>query len=173
MTAHEPPRAARSEAPGERPRPGPDPARHSARDAAGTALATAALDAMPDSVIVTDLGMTVRAWNPGAERLYGIDAQEAIGRSVTDLLDSRIVGRPPDLEGVLAATLTNGTWRGRIVDRPRIGSRAGHEIGVEVRTAVIRDANRRPVATLALGRDVAEQGRPDLGDEERLHEELL
>jgi len=36
----------------------------------------------PDAIIVADRQGTVRVWNPGAERVFGFSAAEAVGRSL-------------------------------------------------------------------------------------------
>ena len=40
----------------------------------------------PTAIITLDPGSTVTSWNPGAERLFGYSAEEAIGRHIDDLL---------------------------------------------------------------------------------------
>jgi PAS domain S-box-containing protein len=42
-----------------------------------------------DAILVGDRDLTIRGWNPAAERLYGWTAAEAVGRSFTMLV-------PPD-----------------------------------------------------------------------------
>jgi PAS domain-containing protein len=43
----------------------------------------------PVAIIVINPDATVRAWNPGAEKLFGYTAQEAIGRDIDDLVATR------------------------------------------------------------------------------------
>jgi len=43
------------------------------------------LEAIGQAVIVTSIDRHILAWNPGAERLYGWTAAEAIGRRATEL----------------------------------------------------------------------------------------
>jgi PAS domain S-box-containing protein len=44
------------------------------------------LDAAPDAVIIADTSHRIKGWNPGAERLFGYPAAEALGRSADELL---------------------------------------------------------------------------------------
>jgi PAS domain S-box-containing protein len=47
------------------------------------------LDAIEQAVIVTDMQGNVVYWNPYAEQLYGWSAQEAIGKTMVDLIGSQ------------------------------------------------------------------------------------
>ena len=87
---------------------------------------------MTDSVTVTDLHRRVVVWNEAAERLYGIAADDAIGRPIDELIDSAVVGESTSASGARAMALTVGSWRGRVADRPRTGPHAGAELVSEV-----------------------------------------
>jgi len=73
----------------------------------------------------------VLVWNAEAERLYGIAASDAVGRTIYELFDSTIVGQPLRQEAPRRITIETGVWRGRTIDVPRIGARIGREIAVE------------------------------------------
>ncbi len=45
------------------------------------------IGAAEDAIILLDLEGAVRAWNPAAERLYGVGAEEAIGRPFESFID--------------------------------------------------------------------------------------
>jgi PAS domain S-box-containing protein len=45
-------------------------------------LGDAVLGAVSDAIVYADREGVVRYWNPGAERLFGFAAAEALGRSV-------------------------------------------------------------------------------------------
>lgn len=47
------------------------------------------LDLSPAAIIVTDLESKIVSWNPGAEKLFGYGAEEAVGRPLDDLVASR------------------------------------------------------------------------------------
>ena len=57
----------------------------------------AAVLAGPDAVLAADRGGTVRFWNPGAERIFGFAAAEAIGASLDIIIPERL--RPRHWEG--------------------------------------------------------------------------
>ena len=50
------------------------------------------LELSPAAIVVTDLNSIVRSWNPGAERVFGYTAEEAVGSHLDDL-----VAASPDL----------------------------------------------------------------------------
>src|SRR3954466_11076130 len=45
-------------------------------------LGDAVLDAVSDAIVYADRDGVIRFWNPGAERLFGFAAAEALGRSL-------------------------------------------------------------------------------------------
>ena len=45
-------------------------------------VADAILGACADAVVATDRGGIIRVWNPGAERIFGHRAPEAVGQSL-------------------------------------------------------------------------------------------
>ncbi len=48
--------------------------------------ADALVETSPVAIVTMDLGTAVVGWNPGAERLFGYTAAEAVGRQITDLI---------------------------------------------------------------------------------------
>ncbi|HEU0234922.1 MAG TPA: PAS domain S-box protein [Candidatus Limnocylindrales bacterium] len=100
-------------------------------DPAALALVEAVAQSIGDATAVTNSDSVVLVWNAEAERLYGIAAGDAVGRSIYDLFDSTIVGQPLRREEPRRITIEAGVWRGRTIDVPRIGSRVGREIAVE------------------------------------------
>ncbi|MDQ1680245.1 MAG: hypothetical protein QOI42_1104, partial [Frankiaceae bacterium] len=81
---------------------------------------TSLLDAVPYAAIGTDIDGLVRAWNPGAERLYGWTTEEAIGRRIADLTP------PPEhlanAAAIMAAVRNGESWSGEFPVRRKDGS---------------------------------------------------
>ena len=100
-------------------------------DPAALTLVEAIAQSIGDATAVTNANSIVLVWNAEAERLYGIAAGDAVGRSIYDLFDSTIVGQPLRQEEPRRITIETGVWRGRTIDVPRIGTRIGREIAVE------------------------------------------
>ena len=137
--------------PGAPPAPfAPDPS-----DPAALALLRVLAASAVDAFIVTDLDARIQVWNGAAERLYGIDAVDAMGQVIYGLTRVRIVGDidiPAWLPRQIA--LTSGGWHGRAIERPRLGRLQGHEVVVESTLSRLVDEAGRPVAVLNIKRDI-------------------
>ena len=97
---------------------------------------------------------TIRYWSPGAERLFGYTAAEAVGRLAHELLRTRFMegGR----RTAMAELMRDGHWQGELRHRRRDG------VQTTVATAwEMRSAGAEPLvveaSTEALGLKVAEE----------------
>ena len=116
-------------------------------------------EALGDAISVTDPDSRVVAWNPTAEALYGIDSGDAIGLRIYDLFDSSIVGQPLAQEEPRRITIETGVWRGRTIDVPRIGRRAGQEVIVEAVLNRLTDDAAAFSGIISIKRDITETVR--------------
>jgi PAS domain S-box-containing protein len=107
---------------------------------------------VPAAVIAVDLEHRITLWSPGAEALYGWSAEEALGRSVRELI---LVDQVPLAEQVAAATHDGGVWEGEVVVRHRDGS----DLLVHVRNAPLRDEEGTLVGVIGASLDVADARR--------------
>lgn len=103
------------------------------------------LDAAQDAILVRGLDHRVRYWNRGAERLYGWSAEEALGRSVEDLLYADPTGFRQATEEVNRL----GEWMGELEQI----TRAGELRVVECRWTLMPDAG----AILCINTDVTKR----------------
>ncbi|MBZ5668906.1 MAG: GAF domain-containing protein [Acidobacteriia bacterium] len=108
----------------------------------------ALFDQTYDAVFVWDLHGPITFWNLGAERLYGIPREEALGRACQDLLHTT---PPGGVEAFLQALERDGRWEGELEHSRRDGRR----IIVETRIVLIRDAEGARV--LETNRDITER----------------
>ena len=108
-----------------------------------------------DVVVVTDVERRVVVWNPQAVELYGIPELEAVGTTIEELYDSTIGGQDMNAVGARRLAIAEGHWRGRLVDRPRTGPRAGRDLHVETTLSRLDDEDGRLVGILSIKRDVA------------------
>jgi PAS domain S-box-containing protein len=109
----------------------------------------ALVDASPVAIVVMDREEQVTAWNPAAERLFGYDADEAVGRHIDDLIfseDRRAEGK---------VTTTEARDRGR---SERIGQRTrrdGRMVDVEIVVVPLR-IDGEHVGYYAIYHDITE-----------------
>ncbi|HEX8846467.1 MAG TPA: PAS domain S-box protein [Pyrinomonadaceae bacterium] len=101
-----------------------------------------------DAIISKNLDGIILSWNPGAERLYGYTAAEAVGQPVTMLI-------PPDMPDE----------EPRILSRIRRGERVDHYetlrrrkdgtlVSVSLTVSPVRDADGRIVGASKIARDI-------------------
>jgi PAS domain S-box-containing protein len=118
-----------------------------------------------DAIIGTDLESTITSWNPGAERLYGYTAQEAVGHSMALII-------PPDRAGELDEFQARVRRGERVEPYLTVRQRKdGSRVEVSVTIAPLRDAAGSVVGGSAIARDVTQYRRAE--EALRLHAELI
>jgi PAS domain S-box-containing protein len=111
----------------------------------------AAMDSIAQSVVTYALDGTITAWNPGAERLYGFSADEAIGRNATIII-------PEDRRreiGEAVARLRRNEAVGDIETKRLRKDRS--LIDVRLHIFPIRDDGGNLIGTGSIARDVSGQ----------------
>ena len=106
---------------------------------------------MPDAVIFSDRDGIIRAWNPGAELLFGFAASEALGGSLDMIIPERL--RPAHWAGFRRAIAEARTQGGNQVRTTRSLHKDGRTLYVDLSFAVITDALGAATGALAVGRD--------------------
>jgi PAS domain-containing protein len=76
----------------------------------------ALIDQTYDALLVWDLRGTITFWNSGAERLYGIPREEALGRASHQLLRTTTDG---GVAGFVSALERDGLWEGELQHSPQ------------------------------------------------------
>ncbi len=112
------------------------------------------IDLASEAIFVRDLPGVITFWSRGSEMVYGWTAQEAVGRNVQELLNTRF---PESRELVEGEILEKGYWHGEIMHT----TKAGNEIIVASRQALKRDYLGQPEGFLEINRDVTEQKRTE------------
>lgn len=109
---------------------------------------------LSDAVMVTDSERRIVLWNKSAERLYGIRADEAVGAHIDTLYDSTFAREGTSSMGARDVALEHGTWRGRVVDVPRIGVRAGQELVIEAVLDRLDGPAGTSIGVISVKRDI-------------------
>ena len=111
------------------------------------------LDQAREAIVITDLDGRVIYWSAGAERIYGWQSEEAVGKTVTDLFsEDAFMTRIRHARDI---TRAQGEWHGTM----HIKDRLGKPRVVEIRRTLIRDESGRAKAHLSITSDITEQKR--------------
>lgn len=111
----------------------------------------ALLDITTDAILVRDLDNKIRFWNKGAERLYGWQASEAIGKNANELLyqQQEILDQFQDIH---ASLTESGSWQ----DELHQITKSDQEIIVSSRWSLVRDDEGKPKSILVVNTDITE-----------------
>ncbi len=110
----------------------------------------ALLDIATDAILVRDLNHQIVYWNKGAERLFGWNADDVIGKNANQLLYQK-PSSPP--KAALDAVINQGEWLGEL---QKI-TKSGREVTVESRWTLVRDEAGRPKSILTVDTDITEK----------------
>jgi len=128
-------------------------------------LLASIVDSSDDAIVSKTLEGVITSWNPGAERLFGYTAKEAIGQHISMIIpiDRR------DEETNILARLSQGE---RIDHFETIRLRKdGKAIDISVTISPLKDAAGRVVGASKVGRDISERKQTEARIQE-LHEDL-
>lgn len=104
-----------------------------------------------DAIYVLGIEGTITFWNQGAERIYGLNAANAVGRNIADLFGDDA----PTATARLASLQSKGEWHADITRR----TRDGREVIVNSRWTSIRDPNGEPKSSFVIETDMTDQKR--------------
>ncbi|HEX5149270.1 MAG TPA: PAS domain S-box protein [Candidatus Limnocylindrales bacterium] len=117
------------------------------------AFLTALLDSADDAILATSHDGTILSWNAAAERLYGYNADEIVGTSVSRLL-------PPERKGELERIL-GSIAKGERIERfetTRL-TRDGRTLDVSLTVSPIRASDGSVVGASTIARDITDRSR--------------
>jgi PAS domain S-box-containing protein len=113
------------------------------------------LESVSEAIIATDLDGKIQSWNKGAEETYGYSANEAMGQTVTDLLQTEFTEETRQSSS--EALARTGRWRGEVVQLHKDGRRL--EISSSVRFQ--RNATGKNIGMVAANRDITKRKRAE------------
>ncbi len=121
-----------------------------------TSLLAAIVDSSDDAILSKKLDGTITSWNQSAERLFGYDAQEAIGQHITLIVPWERRSEEEDILRRLAG--------GEPVEHFETVRRRkdGTHLDVSLTISPIRDAAGRVIGASNVARDVSERKRIEI-----------
>ena len=109
------------------------------------------LDSVSDAILSTDEAFVIRSWNAAAETIYGWKADEAIGKTMAELVPTEYLGERRD--EVLRHVKMDGTWRGDVIQHHRDGTARRIYSAV----ATLQPGPGRPGGFVAVNRNITER----------------
>jgi len=119
-----------------------------------------------DAIISTDRELKIRSWNKGAERVYGWQADEVIGRVGSDILRTTF---PEWLsrETIARDIFEKGGWDGELIQK----TKDGRDITVHARSMAIKDEAGNVIGGVSISHDITERKQAE-EERQRLTSEL-
>jgi PAS domain S-box-containing protein len=116
-------------------------------------LAEAILETQSDAILVADRDGVIRFWNPGAVRIFGFTAEEAVGQPLDLIIPENLRARHQEgFNRVMAGGATR-YGSGDILAVPAL-TKGGRRISVEFTIIVLRDSDNAMTGMAAILRDV-------------------
>jgi diguanylate cyclase (GGDEF)-like protein/PAS domain S-box-containing protein len=124
-----------------------------------------------DAVVAVDRDFRVIRWNKGAERLYGIPPQIAVGEALGDLYSTFYDDPATDTDLAWTQLQDSGHWQGQVTQRSRVGLTRS----VFASVTLLRDREGEVSGAIAVNQDASEvlAARAGLGPAQALTVRLL
>jgi PAS domain S-box-containing protein len=119
-------------------------------------LVDALLATASDAIIATDHTGIINFWNPGAVRIFGFTADEAIGCSLDLIIPDNLRARHWTGFNRVMGTGESHYGNGDLLSVPAL-TKSGQRISVEFTIVLLKDEQDHPVGTAAILRDVTRQ----------------
>jgi two-component system cell cycle sensor histidine kinase/response regulator CckA len=108
------------------------------------------LNKAQDAILAMELDGRITFWNVSAERLYGWNGEQVVGKENATTICRPDIGA---FQQALKETLAREEWHGEL----RQANREGRELLVDSRWSLIRDHANHPKSVLMINSDVTEQ----------------
>jgi PAS domain S-box-containing protein len=116
-------------------------------------IAEALLASGADAIVATDRDGIIRHWNPGAERIFGHSAAEAVGKSLDLIIPENLRARHWEGYHHVMRTGRSRYGEGDLLAVPGL-RKDGTRVSLEFTVAMIRDAAGEMAGIAAILRDV-------------------
>jgi PAS domain S-box-containing protein len=119
-------------------------------------IAEALMSTRSDAVVAADRDGVIRFWNPGAERIFGHAAADAIGRSLDLIIPERLRQRHWDGYRQTMATGQSRYGEGEMLSVPAL-RQDGATISVEFTIVPLKSDSGQMTGIIAIMRDVTKR----------------
>jgi PAS domain S-box-containing protein len=116
-------------------------------------VAQALLASGADAIVATDRDGIIRHWNPGAERIFGHSAAEAVGKSLDLIIPEQLRARHWEGYAQVMRTGRSRYGEGDLLAVPGL-RKDGSRVSLEFTVAMIRNEAGEMVGIAAVLRDV-------------------
>lgn len=111
------------------------------------------LENVNDVIIGTDQEFVVTYWNAAAERIFGWQPGEAIGKSVADLLRTFFV--EGGYEDSVHEINEKGMWRGEVIQH----TKDGRSVNIDANIMMVSNQSGKTIGFVSANRDITERKR--------------
>jgi PAS domain S-box-containing protein len=132
-------------------------------------VADAILSAAADAVVATDPDGIIRVWSPGAERIFGHRAAEAVGQSLDLIIPERLRARHWEGFRRVMASGESHYGAGDLLSVPGL-RKEGQRISLEFTIVPLKDAQGQMHGLAAVIRDVTSRFEEIRGLKKKLAE---
>ena len=120
----------------------------------------------PDAVMFADREGVIQLWNEGAEWIFGVAKEAALGRSLDLIIPERLRAR--HWQGYHQTMATGETRYGRQLLRVPALKGDGEQFSSEFSIVLVQDETGRPLGVAAILRDVSAQWQREKELKERI-----
>jgi PAS domain S-box-containing protein len=114
------------------------------------------LSHVSDAIITTDRAYIIQTWNRSAEKMLGIKAHEAIGKSFDTLIRTRNSGKAEKIS--FKKLVKTGQWFGEIA----YTRKDGMNLQIQISLTLIRDSKAGNSSIVAIMRDITDRKQAEV-----------
>jgi PAS domain S-box-containing protein len=118
----------------------------------GSSLLDALLQTSSDAIVVSDAEGRIVFWNPGAARIFGFDAVEAVGQSLDLIIPEKLRARHWQGYRHVMVTGHSRYGEGDLLSVPAL-TKDGRRISVEFTIVMLRDERGTAAGMASIMRD--------------------
>lgn len=109
------------------------------------------LESIDDAIIVTDVRGNIRYWNPSAERLYGWEASEVLGRSITEVTPTNV--NKENANRIIQTLMRGEKWAGEF----EVKNRAGNTFVARITNSPVFNDHGQLEAIIGISYDITQE----------------